>query len=473
MLQKCDENYIEQQKSWRDEIQENLKSCKTNGREIHKYEQDLILKRQDELKNIRDIRHVYQRKLERTNNLYLELSACFMHLEEREKEVAERESKFSQRPYKKIVSQLRKQHFDKFSRRRFCMQSLASFEVNSTSPSPPASTPTANDNDSNMNKSQIYAQLAGNQTKSIIVQPIGGSAKAKKFRHRRVGSGGGGSFHASRSSPHRDRRSIQSEPEHQGGKIDQETQTEELPATIKLPEGVELTTTMRHVQMCLNENQIVSVMPLKPASPGNDENSNESDIDDNMPQNEDTTSSSQTNNNIHMANSMATSAAMTESNFSFDNSSDQFNIIRECSDDDNLDDISRKVSLLITETTSATNSSSNVSSCATIINKNYQYNENNNFNQGSATINGESMDDGPASEDDDAGSSANQLRRKSACRLPVRPRRLRQQKFANNEIKLVSDEENNTSEYSSSKHSTLNTKIPPSFSSDDENNNIN
>lgn len=373
LLQNFDDTYYEQQKSWREEIREHLETCTTNGTNIHKYEDDLIRKRQDEWKHAKDIRLIYERKLERTNNLYMELSACFMQLEEREREIAEREKQMgTNKPYRKIVNQLRKHQFDKIGRRRL-PQSPASLEVNSTTVSP-VSTP------SSPVKATLYAQLEGLQTKSIVVQPTSGnsSMRAKKMRHRRSGSG---SLQiAPKSSPTRDRR-VQSEPETRGKLVDTETQTDCMdisetdgsPVTTPNPivDAIETktpTTTRHPVTLCLrtdeNNKQFVTVIKKSQSATLNSSSSeDEGDIDDNVPQED--TSSSQTTNNLMMTNSMLTSI-MTGSNLSYD-SNEHLNNFRECSDDDHLDTLGRKVSELISETTS---NISTVSSTSTVINKN-------------------------------------------------------------------------------------------------------
>lgn len=59
----------------------------SNGSHLSKFEGDLIKKRQEELKHAQDIREHYERKLERANDLYMELSAVLLQLEQREKEL--------------------------------------------------------------------------------------------------------------------------------------------------------------------------------------------------------------------------------------------------------------------------------------------------------------------------------------------------------------------------------------------------
>ncbi len=385
LLRKYEDGYFDEQKTWRNEINDHMKSCgkaswdSGNNTNIQKYEQDLIRKRQDELKHAKDIRSIYERKLERTNNLYVELSACFLHLEEREKEILERERHVG-KPYRKIVSSFRKYHFDKIARRRFCIQTPATPEVNSTTPSP-VSTPNS------PNKVSLYATLDSDlQPKSIILQPPvgnGSTNRLKKNKHRRVGSG---SMITPKISPIRDRRT-QSEPESRLKKlVDIQTQTEAM----DLSETDTVTTIVNAPDQQLNKNELNTGNELKqrkeemstntkyaPTKINVDtettsEDEEEGDIDDNMP--EDTTSSSQNMTvSLGLSSSMATSmltSIMTESNLSYDNGNGNLNNFRECSDDDPLDQLDRKVREL-SETASTI---STVSSTVTIVNKNASYN---------------------------------------------------------------------------------------------------
>lgn len=83
-------------------------------------------------------------------------------------------------------------------------------------------------------KATLYAQLDGtnHSPKSVVIIPPGvvpsgsnSSGRTKKFRHRRVGSG---TFNSPKSSPSRDRR-VQSEPETRHVKlVDTETQTDAM-----------------------------------------------------------------------------------------------------------------------------------------------------------------------------------------------------------------------------------------------------
>merc|ERR1719457_74813 len=51
----------------------------------------LVKKRQEELKHAQDVRELYERKMERANNVFLELSAVMLQLEQREQEISRRE----------------------------------------------------------------------------------------------------------------------------------------------------------------------------------------------------------------------------------------------------------------------------------------------------------------------------------------------------------------------------------------------
>lgn len=334
-----------------------------NGTKIYEVERDLIRKRQDEWKHAKDVRLIYERKLERTNNLYLELSTCFMQLEEREREISEREKQLgTSKPYKKAISQFKKQHFDKISRRRLHIQPvMTASEINSgTSPSPPTSP---------ISKASLCVQVDGSSTKTTILhQPISNNQCfppqpkyiPRKARHRRTGSGSS----ITKFIP--DRRS-------EVKLVHSETQTEDIsniihetPADTETPSSTTSTTTQNTI---ISTPKITKEVTFKSHSKAilqsSESSSGDTDIDDHGPE-DDTTSSSQ-NNALAMINSMATSV-MTCSNFSYDE-----NYAKDCSDDD-LENLSQKVNNLITDTSNST-----TSSASTIVNKAFstsKYDEN-------------------------------------------------------------------------------------------------
>lgn len=66
---------------------------KAKTRRSHSKAEDAVIrKRKEELKHAQDIREHYMRKLERTNNLYHELSAFLTSLEQREQDLRKYET---------------------------------------------------------------------------------------------------------------------------------------------------------------------------------------------------------------------------------------------------------------------------------------------------------------------------------------------------------------------------------------------
>lgn len=64
-----------------------MKQIQSDNSSSPRFEADLIRRREDELRHAQDIREHYERKLERTNNLYMELNAVLLQLEQRERDV--------------------------------------------------------------------------------------------------------------------------------------------------------------------------------------------------------------------------------------------------------------------------------------------------------------------------------------------------------------------------------------------------
>ncbi|XP_052463032.1 mitogen-activated protein kinase kinase kinase 13 isoform X1 [Carassius gibelio] len=85
------ETYFKSQGEWREEVKKHFEKIKSEGTCIHRLDEELIRRRRDELRHALDIREHYERKLERANNLYMELSAIMLQLEVREKELLQRE----------------------------------------------------------------------------------------------------------------------------------------------------------------------------------------------------------------------------------------------------------------------------------------------------------------------------------------------------------------------------------------------
>lgn len=65
-----------------------MKKIQANGNPLpHLEEAELVKKRREELRHAQDVREHYEKKLERANNLYLELSACLLQMEQRERDL--------------------------------------------------------------------------------------------------------------------------------------------------------------------------------------------------------------------------------------------------------------------------------------------------------------------------------------------------------------------------------------------------
>uniref|UniRef100_A0A8C3AM25 mitogen-activated protein kinase kinase kinase n=1 Tax=Cyclopterus lumpus TaxID=8103 RepID=A0A8C3AM25_CYCLU len=88
------ETYFKSQSEWREEVRKHFEKIKSEGTCIHRLDEELIRRRRDELRHALDIREHYERKLERANNLYMELSAIMLQLEVREKELMRYVNKF-------------------------------------------------------------------------------------------------------------------------------------------------------------------------------------------------------------------------------------------------------------------------------------------------------------------------------------------------------------------------------------------
>ncbi|CAI9727390.1 mitogen-activated protein kinase kinase kinase 13-like isoform X1 [Octopus vulgaris] len=89
------DDFKEAQIFWREEIAEQLQKFRSKGSHIPQLEEDLVRRRKEELRHAQDVREHYERKLERANNLYMELTACMLQLEKRERELIKREQQLA------------------------------------------------------------------------------------------------------------------------------------------------------------------------------------------------------------------------------------------------------------------------------------------------------------------------------------------------------------------------------------------
>lgn len=192
LLRQPEKEYFEAQQEWRKEVQTKMS---TVGKSSHRMEQDLIKKRQEELRHAKDIRLAYERKLEKTNQMCLEVNILLQQLHFREKEVAEREKLVLQPGYlknqRKFTTSIKKAQ-DKIYRKYMNQQVQQTAAATSSSLSP------AEAHSVRPTPVQLCAQLDGNERprSSVVV------------RKKRMGSG---TIASPKSSPSRERR-YQSEP---------------------------------------------------------------------------------------------------------------------------------------------------------------------------------------------------------------------------------------------------------------------
>ncbi|XP_067884578.1 mitogen-activated protein kinase kinase kinase 12 [Heterodontus francisci] len=85
------ETYFQSQAEWREEVKQHFEKIKSEGTCIHRLDEELVRRRREELRHALDIREHYERKLERANNLYMELNAVMLQLELKERELLRRE----------------------------------------------------------------------------------------------------------------------------------------------------------------------------------------------------------------------------------------------------------------------------------------------------------------------------------------------------------------------------------------------
>ncbi|KAM7116008.1 mitogen-activated protein kinase kinase kinase 12 isoform 4-T4 [Molossus nigricans] len=85
------ETYFKSQAEWREEVKLHFEKIKSEGTCLHRLEEELVMRRREELRHALDIREHYERKLERANNLYMELNALMLQLELKERELLRRE----------------------------------------------------------------------------------------------------------------------------------------------------------------------------------------------------------------------------------------------------------------------------------------------------------------------------------------------------------------------------------------------
>ncbi|RLU17648.1 hypothetical protein DMN91_009884 [Ooceraea biroi] len=176
------DDYFKAQQSWKKEIQEHMQHMQRFTKTNSRFEADLIRRREDELRHAQDIREHYERKLERTNNLYLELNAVLLQLELRERDVIKREQQSGYKQCKKhLVRPLLKAQERLYRRRN---GGAVQFSTSSTPTTPPSPA----DSPQSPVKATMYTQLNESNQPETVLAPSNSSFKQRKYRHRRVGS---------------------------------------------------------------------------------------------------------------------------------------------------------------------------------------------------------------------------------------------------------------------------------------------
>ena len=147
------DDYFKTQKGWKKEVMEHNERMQGEDPKIPMAEHSILLrKRKEELKHAEDIKKLYETKLQKVNDLYVELSRWKLQLEEMEKSLARRERQLNlQGPkafYKKKLRQFKTpERFQPRSDRsqsannRSRQSSPSTPEVLSTSPETPFKMP--------------------------------------------------------------------------------------------------------------------------------------------------------------------------------------------------------------------------------------------------------------------------------------------------------------------------------------------
>ncbi|XP_065654999.1 mitogen-activated protein kinase kinase kinase 12 isoform X2 [Hydra vulgaris] len=83
--------YFNKQLSWRHEVVDYFKWLKSQGSQLTLVDNDFMEKKEEEIRQARKIRHEYEERLMKANELYRELNDCMLQLQLREEELKRRE----------------------------------------------------------------------------------------------------------------------------------------------------------------------------------------------------------------------------------------------------------------------------------------------------------------------------------------------------------------------------------------------
>ncbi|XP_069195976.1 mitogen-activated protein kinase kinase kinase 13 isoform X3 [Procambarus clarkii] len=166
------ETYFKTQMSWKAEIRQQMASMNSRGSHIPHIEEDLVKRRHDELKHAQDIREHWERKLVIANDLYLELSAAMLQLEQREKELLKSSSRREHanqihKGKRRIVRPLIKAQERLQARKGSQLTSS-----NQTSPEAPSSILSPSKLSSNRSKKPLYTEIGTNNLPLSTTRPV-------------------------------------------------------------------------------------------------------------------------------------------------------------------------------------------------------------------------------------------------------------------------------------------------------------
>ncbi|XP_018323033.1 mitogen-activated protein kinase kinase kinase 13 isoform X2 [Agrilus planipennis] len=437
-----DKQFFKTQESWKEEIKTQITHFKMNlqkrRQECYLKEEQLVKKRENELKHIRDIKELYDRKLERVNQMYLELSVVLLQLDQQKQECRKREMMQNKR---RLIHPFMK----KLEKRRGSQHSTTptSPEYSLTSPDSPQTV---------QSKSPLYNTAVSSSSTVDPAAPIHGQNATRPFRkrHHRSNSGSPRTSGCSRSSSNR-----------MSVLVDTETQTEcmDISETDMSPSS---NTTASTIPLSLSRSCQPQRVILREFKDGSDEgdayNGNTVQI----------CYLSEQDHQLSREFISITHSGTPCSEF-LDEPNDDVNRnphhkgIRD-SDDDHLETIGRKVSEIITitngniltDTRSLENG--NVSDNIDGVLKKRRCSETKELESAEDATN-----DSLTDEEGEDGQYDHSLRRRSLARRPIYPgRRSNRFKYINQyQREPNQSDEGNTSEYSnppSSKSSTLESK---------------
>jgi len=184
------EDYFRTQQSWKAEVWEHNEKMKCEGSSIPLADEALVKKRNEELKHAQDVRDLYQNKLERTTNLYLELYQTKIRMETREKELIKWEQMLKSN--EKSINSSKKKIRPRIQKKTDISFIRTSSPLRSTSPDSPT---------------HLGAAAAVKPPLKLQIEPLRGETQQsdhhqpqyhptaeklqhKKTRHRRTGSHG-------------------------------------------------------------------------------------------------------------------------------------------------------------------------------------------------------------------------------------------------------------------------------------------